>query len=176
MRGETTTTTPSLVSREEEEEEEKSLFESLVLVTENFLHDDEKERLAEFVDRHVQLADAGCLRDDGEEEEDKEEEEEGETKDDDDDDFADDFADDAFVSGTYFWSKDAPPRCAAEEYCETLARYVTERTCFLDEDEDESTPSTSFAGCEYWIQDVAHDEAPKTYHTCLLYTSDAADE
>ena len=76
MRGETTTTTPSLVSREEEEEEEKSLFESLVLVTENFLHDDEKERLAEFVDRHVQLADAGCLRDDGEEEEDKEEEEE----------------------------------------------------------------------------------------------------
>ena len=46
----TTTTTPSLVSREEEEEEEKSLFRSLVLVTENFLHDDEKERLAEFVD------------------------------------------------------------------------------------------------------------------------------
>ena len=70
------TTTPS--SREEEKDwEEKSLFESLVLVTENFLHDDEKERLAEFVDRHVQLADAGCLRDDGEEEdkeEDKQEE------------------------------------------------------------------------------------------------------
>ena len=173
MRGETTTTTPSLVvSREEEEEEEKSLFESLVLVTENFLHDDEKERLAEFVDRHVQLADAGCLRDDGEEEEDKEEEEEEETKDDDDDD-DDDFADDAFVSGTYFWSKDAPPRCAAEEYCETLARYVTERTCFLDEDEDESTPSTSFAGCEYWIQDVAHDEAPKTYHTDCVLERDA---
>ena len=162
-------------------EKKSSSFESLVLVTDNFLLDDEKERLAGFVDRHVQLADAGCLLrtdDDGEEEEGEEEEaaeaeETRERKDDDDVNDVNDFADDAFVSGTYFWSKDAPPRCAAEEYCETLARYVTERTCFLfdDEDEDESRkPSTpSFAGCEYWIQDVAHDEAPKTYHTdCVL--------
>ena len=48
-----------------------------------------------------------------------------------------------------------------ERYCEQLAEYVAEEQKLL--------PWESFAGCEWWVQDVAHDEPPKAYHTdCVL--------
>ena len=94
-----------------------------------------------------------------------------------------------FVSGTYFWPKKKKTKEEDEEdkeeskketqkkrksssmgtiierYCERLAKYVAEEQKLLTWE--------SFAGCEWWVQDVAHDEPPKAYHTdCVLEEED----
>ena len=120
----------------------KSLsFEDEIHATENFLSEKQLEEVDAFLNRYVRLNDAGKLSSSSKTVEDA-----------------------FFVSGTYFWSRDSQPQTAIERYCETLCSY------FMSE--KKSTFSSLFrdvVGCEYWVQDVAHDEAPKAYHTdCVL--------
>ena len=119
-------------------------------MTENFLHDDEKRasrrvrRQARPDSRDAELARE--RRGGGERERRRRERQ---TKDDDDDD-DDDFADDAFVSGTYFWSKDALPTMCCRGVLRN-AREIRDRTdVLLGRGRGRvNNPSTSFAGCEY---------------------------
>jgi hypothetical protein len=120
-----------------------SSFEDEIHATENFLSEKQLEEVDAFLNRYVRLNDAGKLSSSSK------------------------TVEDAFVSGTYFWSRDSQPQTAIERYCETLCSYFMEKkknafsSLFRDDDD--------FVGCEYWVQDVAHDEAPKAYHTdCVL--------
>ena len=122
-----------------------SSFEDEIHATENFLSEKQLEEVDAFLHRYVRLNDAGALLSSSSTVEE----------------------DAFFVSGTYFWSRDSQPQTAIERYCETLCSYFTEKknafsssSLFRDD---------GFVGCEYWVQDVAHDEAPKAYHTdCVL--------
>jgi len=127
----------------------KSLsFEDEIHATENFLSEKQLEEVDAFLNRYVRLNDAGALVS---------------TK---------KTVEDEFVSGTYFWSRDSQPQTAIERYCETLCSY------FMSE--KKNTFSSLFrdvVGCEYWVQDVAHDEAPKAYHTdCVLEREEEEEE
>jgi hypothetical protein len=123
-------------------------FEDEIHATENFLSEKQLEEVDAFLNRYVRLNDAGALLSSSSSTTTVEE-------------------DAFFVSGTYFWSRDSQPQTAIERYCETLCSYFMEKkkafsssSLFRDDD---------FVGCEYWVQDVAHDEAPKAYHTdCVL--------
>ena len=55
-----------------------------------------------------------------------------------------------------------------ERYCERLAKFVAEEQKLLTWE--------SFAGCEWWVQDVAHDEPPKAYHTDCVLEEDKEEE
>ena len=150
-----------------------SSFEDSVRVTENFLRppksggDSEDavvalDEIDAFLTEYVRLFDQGLLEKKNESEPLTDGEE--------------------FVSGTYFWPKKTKTKEEDEEdnkeeeskketmgmmgtiiekYCEQLAEYVAEEQKLLTWE--------SFAGCEWWVQDVAHDEPPKAYHTdCVL--------
>ena len=156
----------------------RSSFEDSVHVTENFLRpssgNSEDVVLLDEVDRflteYVHLFDQGLLEknesvSDGEE----------------------------FVSGTYFWPKEKKSKeedkedkeeeeekketkkkrkssmgTIIERYCERLAKFVAEEQKLLTWE--------SFAGCEWWVQDVAHDEPPKAYHTDCVLEEDKEEE
>ena len=161
-------------ARENKMNRSSSSFEDSVRVTENFLRPPKSDCDAEdavvaldeidaFLTEYVRLFDQGLLEKKNESESLIDGEE--------------------FVSGTYFWPKKTKTkeedeednkgeeeekkektkkkRTIIEKYCEQLAEYVAEEQKLL--------PWESFAGCEWWVQDVAHDEPPKAYHTdCVL--------
>jgi len=149
----TTTTTPSSSS--------SSSFEDEIHATENFLSEKQLEEVDAFLNRYVRLNDAGKLLLFSSSSSPKTTVEE---------------EDAFFVSGTYFWSRDSQPQTAIERYCETLCSYFMGKkksaffsSLFRDDDD--------FVGCEYWVQDVAHDEAPKAYHTdCVLEREEEEEE
>ena len=154
----------------------RSSFEDSVHVTENFLRpksgDSEDvvalDEIDTFLTEYVRLFDQGLL----------EKKNESESLD-----------GEEFVSGTYFWPKKKKTKEEDEEdnkeeeskketmgmmgtiierYCEQLAEYVAEEQKLL--------PWESFAGCEWWVQDVAHDEPPKAYHTDCVLEEDKEEE
>ena len=103
------------------------------------------EKLNEFINAFVRYTDSGELF-------------QKKSDDDDDDDDDDSSSSSSFVSGTFWIEKKAldDPANAIERYCATLAN----RCALVKKKTDES-----FAGCEFWIQDVCSDELPKAYHT-----------
>ena len=152
----TTTTTPSSSSSSS-----SCSFEDEIHATENFLSEKQLEEVDAFLNRYVRLNDAGKLLLFSSSSSPKTTVEE---------------EDAFFVSGTYFWSRHSQPQTAIERYCETLCSYFMGKkksaffsSLFRDDDD--------FVGCEYWVQDVAHDEAPKAYHTdCVLEREEEEEE